>query len=84
MTKFIYAQYPYEAKCQFPINKREMTISNYFIDSKTFIEHSNFLDDIHANLEKYNLDKELKILIVLDDMITDILSNKKLNRIVTE
>ena len=42
------------------------------------------MDDIYENIEEYNPDKERKILIVFDDMITDILSNKKLNPIVNE
>ena len=42
------------------------------------------MDDIYENIEEYNPDKERKLLIVFDDMITDILSNKKLNPIVNE
>ena len=37
------------------------------------------MDDIYKNIEKYNLNKKRKILIVFDDMIADMLSNKKLN-----
>ena len=40
--------------------------------------------DIYNNIEKCNANKEQKILIVFDDMITDMLSNKRLNLIVTE
>ena len=36
------------------------------------------------NIEKYNLGKKCKILIIFDDMIADMTSNKKLNPIVTE
>ena len=36
------------------------------------------------NTEEYNPNKKRKILIVFDDMIADMLSNKKLNPIVTE
>ena len=36
------------------------------------------MDDIHKNTEECNPDKERKILIVFDDMIADVLSNKKL------
>ena len=39
---------------------------------------------IYENFEEYNPNKELKILIIFDDMIADILSNKKLQSIVTE
>ena len=42
------------------------------------------MDGIYKNIEEYNLNKRQKILIVFDDMITDMLSNKKLNPIVTE
>ena len=37
-----------------------------------------------ANTEDYNPNKKRKILIVFDDIIADMLSNKKLNPIVTE
>ena len=40
--------------------------------------------DIHKNIKDYNPNKKRKILIVFDDMIADMLSNKKLNPIVTE
>ena len=38
----------------------------------------------YKNIEEYNSNKKGKILIVFDDMIADMLSNKKLNPIVTE
>ena len=37
------------------------------------------MDDIYQNLEEYNPNKKHKILIVFDDMIAGMLSNKKLN-----
>ena len=37
-----------------------------------------------TKVDEYSIDKEKKILIVLDDMIADIINNKKLNSIVTE
>ena len=42
------------------------------------------MDDIHKNIEEYNPNKKRKILIAFDDMIAGMLSNKKLNPIVTE
>ena len=42
------------------------------------------MDDIYKNNEEYNPDKKSKILILFDDMIADMLSNKKLSKIVTE
>ena len=42
------------------------------------------MDDIYKNVEECNPNKKRKILIVLDDIITDILSNKKHKPVVTE
>ena len=36
------------------------------------------------NIADYNPNKERKVLIIFDDMITDVINNKKLNPIVTE
>ena len=40
--------------------------------------------DVYKNIDVCNIDKERKILIVFDEMIADIIKNKKLNSIVTE
>ena len=42
------------------------------------------MDDIYKNIVEYNPNKKRKILIVFDDAIADMLSNKKLDLIVTE
>ena len=42
------------------------------------------MDDIYKNIEEHNPNKKRKTLIVFDDMIADVLSNNKLNPIVTE
>ena len=56
----------------------------HFNDPKAFIEYSNDMHDVYKNSDNYNLDKENKILIVFDDMIADMINNKKLNSILTE
>ena len=40
--------------------------------------------DVYKNIDEYNPDKENKILIVSDDMIADMIDNKKLNSTVAE
>ena len=40
--------------------------------------------DVYKKINFYNPNKENKILIVFDDMIADMIHNKKLNSIVTE
>ena len=42
------------------------------------------MDDICKSIEEYKPNKKRQILIVFDNMIADMLSNKKLNAIVTE
>ena len=39
---------------------------------------------VYKNIDNYNLNKENKIFIVFDDMIADMINNKKLNSIVTK
>ena len=81
---YLYAKDPYEAKYQYLINKREGVGINHFNDPKAFIEYSNDMQDVYKNIDEYNVDKECKILIVFDDMIADMINNKKLNSIVTD
>ena len=80
----MYAKDPYESKYQYLINKREGVGINHFNDPKAFIEYSNDMHDVYKNIDDYNPDKENKILVVFDDMIADMIYNKKLNSIVTE
>ena len=66
------------------INKREKTGLKHFNEPKAFIEYSNDMQDAHKNIEIYNPIKKRKILIVFDVMIAYMISNKKLNPIITE
>ena len=71
----LHAKDPYEEKYQFLINKRESTGLKHFNDPKAFIEYSYDMQDVY---------KKRKILIVFDDVIADMINNKKLNSVVTE
>ena len=66
------------------IKKLEGAGIKTFNNFETFVEYSNDMDDIYKNTEDYNPNTKRKILIVFDDMVVDILSNKKPNPIVTE
>ena len=80
---YLYAKDLYEAKHQCLINKREKVGLNHE-DPKGFIEYSNDMQDFYKNIEDYNPGKKRKILIVFDDVIADMINNKKLNPVVTE
>ena len=48
------------------------------------IECSNDMQFLYKNIEDYNPGKKRKMLIVFDDLIADMINNKKLNPVVTE
>ena len=78
---YVYAKDPYEAKCQYLINKREKVGVNQLNDTKAFMEYSKDMQDVYKNIDDYNPRKKHKILIVFDDMIADMINNNKLNSI---
>ena len=80
----LYAKDPYEPKYQYLIEKRQKVGLGHFKDSKAFMEYPNDMQDVYKNVEYYNPGKKRKVLIVFDDMIADMINNKKLNPIVTE
>ena len=61
-----------------------MCRSKHCIDPKTIIKHSNEMENIYDNFDEYNPNKKCKILIVFDDMIANMVTDTKLNPIVTE
>ena len=71
-------------KIIFLINKGESTELKHFNDSKGFIEYLLDVNDVCKNIEEYYPNKKQKILIVFDNMIVDMLSDKKLNTVLTE
>ena len=81
---YFYAKDPCEAKYQYLINKREKVGLNHYDDPIVFIEYSNAMQDVYKNIEEYNLGKKRKVLIVFNDMISDMINSKKLNPVVTE
>ena len=81
---YLYAKDLYEGEYQYLINIREKVGIDHFNDPKAFIVYSNDMHDIYKNIDDYNPDIENKALIVFDDMIADMINNKKLDSIVTE
>ena len=81
---YLYVKDPYEAKYHYLINKREKVGLYHFDDFKAFIEYSNDMKDAYKDIEDYNPGKNRKVLIIFDDMIADMIKNKKLDSIVNE
>ena len=59
------------------IKKHENNGIKYYNDPNAVIECSNAIGGIYKNIDEYNLNRKIKILIVFDDMIADIMTNKK-------
>ena len=80
---YLYAK-DLQPKYQFLIKKRENVGIKYLNDPSAFIEYSNTMDDVYNNIDDYNPKRKIKILIVFDDMIADIMTNKKFQAIIKE
>ena len=81
---YLYVKDPFELKYQLLINGREKVGVEILKNPKAFIDYSQTIDDVYENLEHYYPTKKSRVLIVFDDMIANMESNKKLNPIVTE
>ena len=66
------------------IKNCEKTGIKHLNDSNALIKCSNTMDDVYENIDDYNPSRSRKILIVFDDMIVDIMSNKKFQSIIKE
>ena len=80
----MYAKDLSEPKYQFLIKKRENAGIKDLNDSSAFIEYSNTMDDVYNNIGDYNPKRKRKNLIAFDDMIDDIMTNKKFQAIIKE
>ena len=81
---YLYAKELSETKHEILIKKRENVGIKHLNDSNAFIECSNTMDDVYENIDDYKPNRQKKILIVFDDMIADIMSNKKFQAIIKE
>ena len=80
----MYAKDLSEPKYEYLIKNCENAVIKHLNDSKGFIEYSNTMNDVYESIDNYNLNRKRKILIVFDDMIADIMTNKKFQSIIKE
>ena len=81
---YLYAKDLNEPKYNFLIKKRENVGIKHCNNPNAFIEYSNAMDNVYKNVDDYNPSRKRKILIVFDDMIADIMTNKKFQSIIKE
>ena len=81
---YLYEKDSSKPKYEFLIKKREDAGIKHLDNPNpnAFIECS--MDVVYKNIDEYNPSRKRKILIVFDDMIADIISNKKFQAVVNE
>ena len=67
-----------ETKYELLIKKREDAGTKHLNDLNAFVECSNTMDDGYEKIDEYDSNRKRQILIVFDDMIADIRTNKQL------
>ena len=81
---YLYARDLNKPKYKILIKKSEDVGIKHLNDPNAFIKCSNTMDDVYENIHDYNLNRKIKILIVFDDIIADIMTNKKFQAIIKE
>ena len=81
---YLYATDLSKLEYQFLIKKREDAGIKNLNNPSAFIEYSDTMDDVYNNIDDYNLKRIRKSLIAFDDMIADIMANKRFQTMVKE
>ena len=81
---YLYMRDLSETKYEYLIKKRKDIGIKHLNNPNAFIECSNTMGDVYQNIDDYNLNRKRKILIFFDDMIADIMKNKKFQVIIKE
>ena len=75
---YLYEKDLSQPKYEFLIKKRKNAGIKHLNDPNAFIQCSNTMNDVYENIDDYSPSRKRKILILFDEMITDIKSNKKI------
>ena len=81
---YLYAKDLIEPKYEFLVKKRKDAGIKHLNFSNALTECSNTMDDVSENFDDYNPNRKRKILIASDDMIAEIMTNKKFQAIIKE
>ena len=81
---YLYAKDLSKPKYEYLIKNLENAGIKHENDLNTFTQYSNTMDDIYENIDDYNPNRKRNILIIFDDMIADIMANKKFQSIIKE
>ena len=73
-----------QPKYEYLIKKRQHAGIKHLNHPNAFIECSNTIDVLYENIKDYNRIRKRKKLIVFDEMIADIMTNKRFQAIIKE
>ena len=79
---YLYARDLSEPKYEYLIKKPEDAGIKHLNNPNVFIECSNTMDDVYEKINDYNPIRKRKKLIFFDDMIADIMTNKRFEAII--
>ena len=79
---YLYARDLYEPKYEYLIKKREDVGIKHLSNPNAFIECSDTMDYVYDNIDDYNSNRRRKILIVFDEIIADIMTNRRFQAII--
>ena len=81
---YLYAKDLSKPKYEYLIKKPKNAGIRHLNDPNAFIKCFNTMDDVYENINDYNPSRKKIMLIVFDDMIPDVMSNKKFRIIIKE
>ena len=81
---YLHAKDLRKSNYEFLVKKRKNAGIKHLNDSDTFIECSKTMDDIYENTDDYTRTRKRKKIIVYDDMIADIMTDKKFQAVMKE
>ena len=81
---YVYGKDLSKPKDEVLIKKHENTVIKHLNYFSAFIECSNTMDEVYENIDDYNTSRKRKILIVFDDMIADIMTKNRFQKITKE
>ena len=80
----MYAKDLSEPKYEYLIKSCEDAGIKHLNNQNAFIVCSDTMDDVYEDIDNYNPKRNKKVLIVFDEMIADIMTNKKFRAIIKE
>lgn len=81
---YLFARDLNEHKYELLINTRKKAGISHYNDENAFIESFDSMDYVFFNIDDFNIGRKRKVVIIFDDMIPDIVTNKNYQQVIKE